>query len=492
MRKVALTTVAVLLVILVAFGLLRDRAGISNEAPPRSKEEFVGQVGRSTISLPVGADLTRLSKNLEREIPTQLWSVDRAEQVCVPSKKVKVLVVKLKTPTIKCRIVGEVTRGKISITGRGKDIYATMPVSATIRAKDVGGILKQETAQARAVVRVKLRLDVSQQWTASGKVDIDYKWTDSPHLDFLGQRIDLSEAADAKLQTVVAGLEKSLARELSKLPLRSEAEAAWNSAFTSINLNEKNPPVWMRVTPREVHYSGYEIENGRLSLRLRLTAKTETFIGDRPSDPVRVPLPPLVQSDAAANAFRLNIPVIADYRTLEPILARALAKREKQPFDLPSIGLVMAKFDKVTMYATGKDKIAVGLRFSATTAAGTQSKGTVWFTATPVNKPNSPTVSFTDLQVSGVTDSLSANLLLELANSPGLSELIAKELRQNFAKDFRSLRSKIDVALAHRQDGNLSIAANITDIQTGRLKATGAGLYLPVVVRGTARVQIRQ
>lgn len=361
MRKVALTTAAVLLAIFVGFGLLRDRSNISNEAPPRSNEEFVGQVGQSTISLPVGADLTRLSKNLEREIPTQLWSVDRPEQVCVPSKKVKVLVVKLKTPNIKCQIVGEVTRGKISVTGRGKDIYATMPVSATIRAKDVGGILKQETAQARAVVRVKLRLDVSQQWTASGKVDIDYNWTDSPHLDFLGQRIDLSDAADAKLQAVVATLEKSLASELSKLPLRSEAEAAWNSAFTSINLNEKNPPVWMRVTPQEVHYGGYEIENGRLSLLLRLTAKTETFVGDRPSDPSRVPLPPLVQSDAAANTFRLNIPVIADYRTLEPILARALARREKQPFDLPSIGLVMAKFDKVTMYATGKDKIAVGL-----------------------------------------------------------------------------------------------------------------------------------
>lgn len=115
---------------------LRLEDGISNKAPPRATGKFVGEVAESTIILPVGAQLSDLSKNLEREISIRLWSIDQADQTCVPPKTVKNLIVKLKTPTIKCRIVGEVIRGHISLTGEGSDIVAAMPVSATIRAND--------------------------------------------------------------------------------------------------------------------------------------------------------------------------------------------------------------------------------------------------------------------------------------------------------------------------------------------------------------------
>lgn len=474
----------------LAYFLLDTSTGIASVAPPRSTEKFVGEIGESVVTLPVSADLTGLSRDLEREVPRRLWAIDKAGQTCVPPKTVKILFVDMKTPTIKCRIVGEVTRGTMTLTGRGKDIFVSMPINANIRARDIGGILKQETATARAIVLVKLRLNVTPDWKTTGTAEIGYNWLDAPHLEFMGQRVDLADEADQKLAPIITRLEQSIPREISKLPLRNEALKIWNSAFTSLNLNRQNPPVWMRITPRKVHYSGYQINNGRLYLNLGMTANTETFVGPRPPDPQRSALPRLDKQEGATKMVLLKLPVIAAYEELEPVLMRALRKRETRPFNLPGIGPVKAHFLDVTIYGTLNEKIAVGLRFTAQSPSGALSSGTVWLTAKPVNEENSAEVEFKELQVTGVTNSIGTDLLIKLVNTTAMSDLLANELKQNFEKDFLSLREKVDRALANKQTGGLTIEASIHDIKTGRLRATASGLYLPVEARGTAAVRI--
>lgn len=490
MRKWTIIGIILLIGTSLTYFLLERRTRITSIAPPRSTEKFVGEIGESVVTLPVSADLTGLSKGLEREIPRRLWAIDQAGQTCIPPKTVKILFVDMKTPTIKCRIVGEVTRGAITLTGRGKEIFVSMPLNANIRAQDIGGILKQETATARAIVHVKLRLNVTPDWKTTGTADIGYKWSDAPHLDFMGQRIDLVEAAEEKLAPIIARLEQSIPREISKLPLRNEALKIWNSAFTSLNLNRQNPPVWMRITPRKVRYSGYQISNGRLFLNLGMTANTETFVGERPPDPQRSALPRLDKQERATKMVLLKLPVIAAYKELEPILMRALQKREARPFNLPGIGPVKAHFSDVTIYGTSNEKIAVGLQFTAQTPSGPRSSGTVWLTAKPLNEENSAKVAFKGLRVASVTDSIGTDLLIKLVSTTAMSDLLADELQQNFEKDFLSLREKVDRALANKQSGGLVIEASINDIKTGRLRPTSAGLYLPVEARGTATVRI--
>jgi hypothetical protein len=118
------------------------------EAPPRANDTIAIEPQASLIAVPISADLARLTAALEREIPHRLWSIDKPGQTCVPSEKVKVLFVEVKTPTIKCRIVGEVTRGKLSLSGSGRTLTLTLPVHAVVRARDIGGVLRQETATA--------------------------------------------------------------------------------------------------------------------------------------------------------------------------------------------------------------------------------------------------------------------------------------------------------------------------------------------------------
>lgn len=470
--------------------LVTAAAGCSKtyKAPERSTDIIDVEQQSSTIAVPISTDLRGLSATLEREIPKKLWSINKPDQVCAASKKVDLALFKLKTPTIKCRIVGQVTRGKMTISGSGKNIIVTMPLHAVVRAKDVAGILKQETATGDARIRAVVRLDMASDWTPKANVDISYDWTKEPGIDFLGQRITFTDRADTKLQSVTAQLEKTLPRELAKLQFRQEVESAWSQAFTSLELNRKNPSVWMQITPQALNYGGYSVQQGRLILQMGLIAKTRTFVGDRPANAKVTPLPPLKPLTEEKGKIRFTIPVIADYKELEPVILKALKKRSNRPFEIPGIGPVQARFGKVKAYGTTNGRIAVGVTFSAEDPRGAIGKanGTVWLTGRPVNPANTREVSFDDLEVGGVTDNSGTDLLIKLANAPGLTSTIADSLTQNFAKDYDDLLSNIGRAMEQKREGDFIIKAKIDQIRTGSLKATGQGLYLPVYGEGSA------
>ncbi len=461
-------------------------------APPRATDTIKSPPQSSIIAVPIAADLSALSAALEREIPRQLWTIDQPGQVCVPSKKVKVAFIKIKTPTLHCRLVGKVMRGPMAIAGSGRDIVVTMPISAVIHARDVGGLIKQETATAQAQVRAIVHLDLAADWSLRGKVDIAYDWTKEPAVDFMGKHIELTSKADAKLQGVVAKLERTLPAEIAKLNFRSQIQQAWNSAFTSLLLNRDNPPVWMRVTPQELQYGGYSVQGRQLVLRLGMKALTETFVGDRPADPARIALPSVRPLAADTGELQFYVPVIADYAELEPVIGKALVKRSVRPFTVPGIGDVFVRFGKVTAYGTSNGRIAVGLEFAAldTDLRTGKSHGTIWLTGLPINPPNTRQINFTEVTVDGATDSTGTNLLLKLANTPAFAETIAEALAQNFTKDYDKLLGKIDRAIDEKREGNLVIRADIQNVRTGSLKAAGNGLYLPVWGTGRASIQL--
>lgn len=463
------------------------------DPPPRADDAIEIPPQSSIIAVPVTADISQFANQLEREVPKTLWSINRKGMTCVASEKVKVAFVKIKTPNIKCDIVGTVTRGKMRLSGRGQDIVVTMPIHAVVQAKDIAGVFKQETATADAVVRAVVRLSLTKDWNPRGMVNIEYGWTREPGIDFLGQRIEFTKTADKGLQKVERQIEQSLSREIAKLKLRNDIERLWGMGFTSLQLNRSNPPVWMRIAPEQLQFGGYTISGRTLTLRLGMKAHTDTFVGDRPADPPKIPLPPLAKLEGKAGELLFFIPVIADYAQLEPVLHRALVKRSARPFDVPGTGPLTARFDKVQIYGTTGGRIAVGVTFAVKDDAGNfgEADGAVWATAVPTNAENSREVHFTDFTIVGDTNRTGADLALKLASSPGFAQTIGDALTQNFERDYSKLMVKIDNAIAERQEGDLLIRARIENARTGQIKAAGQGVYLPVWGTGSASISLR-
>ncbi|MDG2535639.1 DUF4403 family protein [Sphingomonas sp. HITSZ_GF] len=490
-----LWVVGIILAILlagIAAGLLWLRAQIDGkaEAPPRASDAIDVPQQVSAIDVPLDVQVSVLSRALEQAVPRTLWSINQQIDKCVPAQRLKLFKARLKvTPDLGCTVVGTVTRWGIRLHGQGDEIVADVPIRANIAARHVGGFLKGETATGSAMVQARIRLTMTEGWQPRATVRLAYSWTTAPGIDFLGKRITFTDKADEKLRPVVRDLERKLPQEIAKLNMRARVADAWRQSFTSLQLNEENPPVWMRITPQKLSYGGYRLSGNRLRLSLGLSALTETFVGPRPEDPKPTPLPPLGR-DAAGSKLEFFIPVIADYAQLEPVLQKALDKRARRPFELPGVGPVLAHFENVTGYGTVGGRIAVGMTISARPqSGGAETHGLVWLTARPVNQPGSQKVAFADLAVSGQTDGIGGDLLVKLVQSPAISETLAESLTQNFAKDFDKLLGKVRRAIVSKRAGDFVIRADITDVRNGALKAAGQGVYLPVWASGTARVE---
>ncbi|WP_447764327.1 DUF4403 family protein [Sphingopyxis panaciterrae] len=463
------------------------------EAPRRATDKAPSPTQTSLIAVPINADTTSLSRALERAVPKTLWTINRREPACVQPQRVKVFGRKVKvSPPIACTIVGQVTRGPLRLRGEGDEIVVDVPIHATIAARDVGGVLKGETATGAAMAHARVRIELTPDWRTQGKARISYGWTKAPGIDFLGKRITFTDEADAKLKPVVRDVEREVTKEIAKIDIRKQAADVWRQSFTALELNRENPPVWMRVTPQRILYGGYRMDGQRIKLNLGLEAITETFVSGRPEDPMPTPLPRLVR-EAPKPHLDVRVPVIADYAQLEPVIHRALVKRSARPFVLPAIGPVMAKFGKITVYGAPDNRIAVGIDLEALVkdAKREPTRGRVWVTARPVNAPGSAEVRFIDLEVRGDTNGLKGDLLLGIAESEGFAPLIAGALTQNFTHDLEKLQGKIKRAVDQRREGAFVIRTRVDSFETGEITAYGNGLYLPVRLIGGASVDYR-
>jgi hypothetical protein len=463
------------------------------EAPPRATDKAPSPTQKSLIAVPINANTASLKQALERAVPRVLWTINQREPACVQPQRVKVFGKKVKvTPPIACTIVGQVTRGPLRLRGEGSEIVVDVPLRATIAARDVGGVLKGETATGAAMAHARVRIELTPDWRTQGKARISYGWTKAPGIDFLGRRITFTDQADAKLKPVVAGVEREVTREIAKIDIRKQAADVWRQSFTTLELNRENPPVWMRVTPQRILYGGYRIEAERINLNLGLEAITETFVSGRPSDPKPTPLPRLVR-EAPKPHLDVRVPVIADYATLQPVVDRALAKRSTRPFVLPKLGSMMVKFGKSTIYGAPGGRIAVGVDVEAKLdmRSGAPTRGRIWMTAIPANRPGSAEVHFTDLAINGDTDGVGGDLLILLGRSEGFAPLIADALTQNFTNDLGKLQAKIKRAVDRRREGAFVIRTRVDRFETGEIKAYGNGLYLPVRMVGGASVDYR-
>lgn len=479
-----------LIALTIATGCAREQR---NPAPPRIESKAAELPEQSsTIVIPVSADLDALARGLNERTPHVLWQIDERREACVAGRKVNLGLGRVKlTPDLGCRIVGRVVRGPIRVSGSGERLVITMPISATLTARNVGGVISK-TATGAADVRAVGRLGIAGDWQPSAKVDIDYSWREPPGIDIVGQRITFVSKADEKLKGVVAKLERDLPKELSKLQLRRQLDGVWRKGFTSIELSKRNPPAWMRISPRRLGFGGYRVDGRQLRLTLSAEALTETFVGPRPADPVVTALPPPTRVDGRPG-LRFFIPVLADYAQLEPVVERTLRKAAARGIDVKGVGPVEAEFGKVTVYATTGGRLAVGVKAKVKPRGGSlgATSGEVWLSALPYNDPGSQFVRARDVRLATATDSSVVDLLIALFDTAEVTDAVARALQHDFAPDYRKVLGKARAAIRERREGDFLLSADVTRVTNGAIKVTGGGLFMPIQAEGTAQIAYR-
>lgn len=480
------------IVVLAGASLLVGGCGHKVQVPPPPKVDTAPDfpLETSSIVVPISGSLDAVQRALEAKTPRRLWGIDKRLAKCVGAQRINLKFAKVKVlPDLGCRVVGEVTRGRLVLGGSGDRLTISFPVHATIAAEKVGGVVSK-TATGDAMVHAVARLSIAGDWKPAAKVRIAYDWTNAPGIDLLGQRIEFASKADARLKPVIASLEQSLPRELDKLDLHGKLAPAWSQGFTSIMLNREKPPAWMRVTPKRLGFGGYHVSGRTLTLLLSADALTETFVGNRPSDPVATPLPPPA-AKTGKQGINFFIPVLADYAQLEPVVKRALVKRAKKGISLAGIGPVDVAFGDVTVYATTGGHLAVGVvaKAKARTSSLLSTKGQVWLTAVPYNVPGSQLVRVRDVGIATDTDSEVTNLLIALFKDGSIRASIAQGLSHDFAPDYEKVLRAARKAIGQRPEGDFVLSADVTKVENGTLAVTGKGLFMPVRAMGQATIR---
>lgn len=471
------------------------------EPPPRSDEPIAIPDSQSTFTSDIRIPLRPVRRALEAEVPQQLWSIDQSDVECVAPRRTSIIGIAIKSPAVRCDLSGQVTRGRMTLSGSGQDLIVTMPIDAAITASDIGGIIKQKTASAQAIVTARVRPTIHDDWRVSADITISYDWQQEPTVKLLGREVTFADRADARLQNVVTILERTLEREFAALNIKRRITPLWQRGFATLSLNRENPPVWLRLTPKRIGFDGYTASRRSLLLKVQVDALTEIVVGEKPAAPQAQPLPNMraenaptpegQTSGASAPGLKLTVPVVAQYAQLQPVLKQALDERAKLPFDVPQIGARTVEIQSVTIYGTTDNRIAVGVEFKAWPPDQPDdfAIGTVWMSALPQNEPNSRVVEFADPTYQAETSRFTTNVLLEIAKTQDFSETISGALTQNFEGDYQKLLEKVEQALARQQLGSFTVQTKFDTISTGTVMAYGEGLFLPVSAQGDAQIQ---
>jgi len=469
---------------------------VDYSVPHRTDVQPAYEQTESVMVTSVGIPLNRIRRTLEADVPRDLWSIDRKMDECISRKNIRILGKEIvRTPKIGCRVVGEVKRGPLRLRGAGDGVKITFPINAVVRAQDIGGIIKQETATGTAVVEIDAHFAIDRNWRGEADVDLTYRWRQQPGIDILGRRIKLTSRTDQELKSVVANIEKSIERQVRALDLRGDVEELWAQAFLIESLSRENPPAWLRLTPQSAGIGQFRANNGRFSASVLLRAKTEVIVGDKPAQPDRTPLganEPIV----GRSGFNASIPVLADYAEVEPVILRALKRLAEKGIERENLGELNVTFRDVTLYPTANGKIAVGINAliepvgARTGDIWASAEGQIWLTGTPVAEANSQVVHIRDLEVFGDTNTISGDLLLRVMASEQVRAEIEKALVEDFAKDYAEIVDIARKAVASVQLGGTTLKLELNTINHGPVQVTGDGLFMVLRAKGRASASI--
>ncbi|MER9124257.1 DUF4403 family protein [Mesorhizobium sp. M0959] len=474
----------------------------SRAVPPQTQAAVGNSANASTIVLPIKASLAEIQTRLNKEIPGTLYSVNEPRDACVPAGWIDKCILyapfssrciqRLKTkisPAIDCHVDGSVTRGTIQVTGSGQTLNLSVPIAVNVTVKGRGEIGRhiQETANGNATVTAAVQADIDEDWNPKATVTPDYHWDKSIGVDVLGFRITFADKVDPKIKDALADLQGKLPGMLQDFKLKERVAKGWDKGFTAIKVNSA-PDVWLRFAPKTVGYKGYEVADGVIRLSLMAGGDAETFVGAKPADPAKVPLPPLVK-DLPAAGFEFNLPISLDYAALETEAEKALKVNEKQVMDVPNFGKVDVTFTDVKIYQTTGNLLAIGVSIAADPPTSfLDTKGTIWLTGSVKIDNDAKRLSIDKLDVFGKTDSDTVDLLVSIVSIAPVNKAVRDAVSRDYSKDYEKSITEANKALNMQINDDLYFNGKLDSVAANSVSAGPTSVLVNLTAKGSGEL----
>ncbi|MFN0034276.1 MAG: DUF4403 family protein [Saprospiraceae bacterium] len=172
---------------------------------------------------------------------------------------------------------------------------------------------------------VETTVNIGEDWKLQPKTEfVSFEWLSE--VKTLGGLIDIKKIVERRLRRkmpeVLATMDKTIR---STVNLDKTMARIWRKIQKPMIINRKQEKVWLKINPIRFEMGTITTEPGNLLIQTRLSATTETIVGNAPVYTVDSTLPPLVKRQVLPNHTYIYMLSEIPYTDINEIVDRRLA-----------------------------------------------------------------------------------------------------------------------------------------------------------------------
>lgn len=393
-----------------------EHSQVSEQPPEANREVKLASVHESVLSTRARIAYADLAALAEEEVPAEHTDTGK-QKIC---KKV-----------IGMKVCGNarwnytvLREGNVNVAGADDFVEITVPMRFFGKAGiggDVAKVLRLDALDFNGAMLAKLRLklDLTEDWCPSIATEMTYEWTRTPRLKWKGGvDMNLKDEVDKAISKQLAGLEEKASAAIDCEQFRNTIQTQWKQHSIPLDL-PSGETVHLNIVPSGFSFSGIKTEADKLGLAFTLNAQTS--VQSESIAPEPLPLPALSRTDYQPGVTEFNVLIRAAYSQLQTLAEQELIGR--QFVENSKAGEVAVDIDSITL-SGNPSGVTVNLGFRAKLPGKKHlTPGNVFLTATPVLEPFTQTVRLENIELSNVLDSTLWNAIAAVFNKKIITEL---------------------------------------------------------------------
>lgn len=380
----------------------------------------------------------------------------------------------------------KVTRlGDIRVSWKGNVATCSAPLRVLLERQLVGNKVLPLSES------VSLKSEFSLQVVFVTTIQVGEDWKLQPDTKFrslewmseaktMSGLIDLKKTVERKLYLQMPQLLANMDNTIrSKVRLDRVMTRIWRNIQKPIIINRKEELVWLKIHPIGFEMGTITTEPGNLMIQGRLSAITETLVGNDPAYTIDSTLPPLIIRRSLPNEASAYLLAEIPYKDLNEILDRRLAGKV---FKVKGHRL---KIEQAEIQGCGA-KLVLHLKVRGGV------RGDVYFQGTPRYEPDSMRIVVHDFDFDVRTEEVllaSADWLLHSTFKEQMKAALNIPLEDKMARIPEALMRGIERG---RVGEKLDFIVEEWDFQPQRIWVRPAGIAALVIVKAQVRVEMEQ
>jgi hypothetical protein len=437
--------------------------------PPASYQtEFQRIKETSTLNIPIEISLNDVEKKINEQLGQVLF-----EDNSLDNNGGDNLILKVSK------------RQPLAIEAKGGNLFnIKVPVNIYAKAgwkveKFGLSVSKYEDTQFDLDLSFLTRLSIDQNWKINTSTTPNgYKWVSEPKVKIGFFELPITSIIEKIMDRELPNVVKTVDNEVGKINLKPQVETAWKAVQEPFLINEAYQ-AWLKVTPQDILITPITNKGRNVRVGIGMTAVTETFLGNKPTNAVMANLPALKIQNKLDEKFEVGMITEIPFPTLKKI---AMDQTGGKTYEFNEGRYKITVVD-IDIYGQG-DEIIV-----ATNLTGALN-GKVYLKGKPFYDAPSTSIKIKDLDFELDTKNRLAKTANWLAHGKFL-KLMEPYFSISVASQLEVGKKMIQENLAgNKMNKNINLNGKLNELTPQSILVTPLGIQAVILVKGKIEVMV--